>query len=142
MNRLKSLSCAVLVLALSNSTLARDTLHYYSIQEALNSPDAAKVLDKNIKLYFNHGVDGEVVGKNLVTNRKTSAFAKSDEKACRWAFLSGVKSLQARAKKMKASKVANIHSFHKKTPYYSSTKYECHAGAMIARVALRGDMVK
>ena len=33
-------------------------------------------------------------------------------------------------------------SYYKKNPYTSETQYECHAGNLIAGVALKGDIVK
>jgi hypothetical protein len=38
--------------------------------------------------------------------------------------------------------VVNIVSFYKKDVMSSPTEFECHAGAVIAGVALRGEFVK
>lgn len=92
----------------------RDTTHYYSIQEALNSPEAKEVLDPKIKLYFGKPAPGKVVKAGLVSNRKTNAANKSDEKSCQWAFLTVVKQFQDTAKKQGATKVGNLISFYKK----------------------------
>ncbi|KGQ34273.1 excinuclease ABC subunit A [Gallibacterium genomosp. 2] len=120
----------------------RDTTHYYSIQEALNSPEAKEVLDPKIKLYFGKPASGKVIKAGLVSNRKTNAANKSDEKSCQWAFLTVVKQFQDTAKKQGATKVGNIISFYKKKPYRSATQYECHAGNLMSGVALKGDIVR
>lgn len=120
----------------------RDTTHYLSIQEALNSPEAKEVLKPSIKLYFGQPAPGKTLVKGAVTNPKTNALNKTDEKACQWAFLSAVKRFQERAEKEGGSKVGNLVSFYKKKEYKSTTKYECHAGRSIAGVALKGDIVK
>lgn len=77
-----------------------------------------------------------------VSNRKTNAFGKSDEKACNWAFLSAMVALEKRAQQLGANAVINIVSFYKKDVMSSATEFECHAGALIAGVALKGDFVK
>ncbi len=50
--------------------------------------------------------------------------------------------LQKRAKQLGANAVVNIISYYKKVPMSSTTEFECHAGAIIAGVALKGDFVK
>lgn len=130
------------VLSVSVVAQARDTTHYYSINEALRSPLAAQVLDKKVKLYFNRTVGGTVLATNLVSNKKTNSFNKTDKVACERAFLSAVKTFQDRAKSMGATKVTNLVSFYKKNVYKSTQNFECHAGTFVSGVALRGDIVK
>ncbi|TYA49398.1 excinuclease ABC subunit A [Aggregatibacter actinomycetemcomitans] len=120
----------------------RDTTHHYDIQSVLNSPEAQRFLNPNVKLYFGKPAPGKVVVDNAVTNKKTNAANKSDEKACKRAFLSAVKQLQDKAQSSGATKVGNIVSYYKKNVYKSTTQYECHAGHLIAGVALKGDIVK
>ena len=120
----------------------RDTTHYFSIDDALRSSQAAEVLNPKIKLYFGKPAPGKVVAAGLVSNKKTNAANKTDQQACEWAFLSAVKSFQNRAVEMGATKVGNLISFYKKNPYKSTTQFECHAGNIIGGVALKGDIVK
>ncbi|BFU60912.1 phosphoribosylglycinamide formyltransferase [Rodentibacter sp. JRC1] len=120
----------------------RDTTHYYSIQEALNSSQAKEILDPSVKLYFGKAAPGKVIRKGITTNPKTNALNKSDLEACQWVFLSAVKKFQERAKKEGATKVSNLVSYYKKKEYRSTSQYECHAGRSIAGVALKGDIVK
>ncbi|MDO5054175.1 excinuclease ABC subunit A [Pasteurella oralis] len=120
----------------------RNTTHYFSIDEALQSPAAANVLNPNVKLYFGKQAPGKVLKSDLVSNRKTNAANKDDKEACEWAFLSAVRSFQDRAQSMGATKVGNLISYYKKNPYKSTTQFECHAGHLIGGVALKGDIVK
>lgn len=120
----------------------RNETHYYSIQDALNSSEAKTVLNQNVKLYFAKPAPGKSLAAGLVTNKKTNALNKTDEKACQWAFLSAVKQFQDRAVSMGATKVGNLVSYYKKNTYTNATQYECHSGRSIAGVALKGDIVK
>ncbi|WP_032109327.1 hypothetical protein [Necropsobacter massiliensis] len=137
----KNLVLSLIALSLAACS-ARDTTHYYSIEQALNSSEAKQVLDPAIPLYFAKSVPGNVLVKGAVSNPKTNALNKSDEEACRWVFLSAVKRFQDRAKQEGGSKVSNLVSYYKKKEYASADKYECHAGRTIAGVALKGDIVK
>jgi uncharacterized protein YbjQ (UPF0145 family) len=56
-------------------------------------------------------------------------------------FLSAVLSLRDRAVKEGGDAVVAIRSFYKKNEVVSDTEYECHAGALIAGVALKGTVV-
>lgn len=120
---------------------ARDDKLLLPIQDALNSPEAVKVLNPDVQLYFAKS-SGRVVQAGLVTNRKTSSVGKSDEAACQWAFLAAVKQLQEQASSNHATKVTNIVSYYKKNSMASTNEYECHAGGVIAGVALKGDLAK
>lgn len=132
----------ILTASLLTACAPRNTTHYLSIQEALNSPEAKEVLDPNIRLYFGQAAPGTVVRKGLVSNRKTNAANKTDEGACLRAFLSAVRQFQDRAIESGASKVGNLVSYYKKNTHNSTTTYECHAGHIIAGVALKGDIVR
>jgi uncharacterized protein YbjQ (UPF0145 family) len=50
--------------------------------------------------------------------------------------------LEKRAKDLGANAVVNIVSYYQKNVMSSPTEFECHAGAVIAGVALRGEFVK
>jgi uncharacterized protein YbjQ (UPF0145 family) len=97
-----------------------------------------------VKFYFGDQPPPQVL-TNLgsdVSNRKTNAFGKSDEKACNWAFLSAMVALEKRAQQLDANAVINIVSYYNKKVMSSATEFECHAGAIIAGVALKGEFVK
>jgi len=124
--------------------LARDDKLMFLIASALESKDAKEKLDGSVKFYFGDQPTPNILAKlgTDVTNQKTNAFGKSDERACNWVFLSAMIQLEKRAKQLGANAVVNIVSYYKKNVMSSSTEFECHAGTVIAGVALRGDFVK
>ncbi|HDZ56536.1 MAG TPA: excinuclease ATPase subunit [Pseudomonas xinjiangensis] len=122
---------------------ARDTTHMLSVQDVMATADAKAKLDPSIKFVFADAPHGKVLKRhgNFVTNKKTNAFGKSDQQACQWVMLSALISLQDRVKAEGGNAVVNIESYYKQQPMVSRTEYECHAGAIMAGVALRGDVV-
>jgi uncharacterized protein YbjQ (UPF0145 family) len=145
---MKKVTCSTIILASALSVAwtahARDTKHLLPIAAALEAKDAKDKLDGSIKFFFGNQETPKVLTKlgTDVTNQKTNAFGKSDERACNWVFLSAMIQLEKRAKQLGANAVVNIVSFYKKDVMSSPTEFECHAGAIIAGVALRGDFVK
>lgn len=140
-----SLPLIAAVLALSSlSAQARDTKHLLSIEEASAMKDKDGILDGSVKFYFAGQPHPAVTAKLLtdVTNQKTNAVGKSDEEACKWVFLSALVQLHKKAKELGGNAVVNIVSYYKKNEMASATQFECHAGATLAGVALKGDIVK
>ena len=123
---------------------ARDTKYILPIAPALATKDASERLEGSVKFFFGKQEYPKIVTKlgTDVSNRKTNAVGKSDERACNWAFLSAMIALERRAKQLGANAVVNIVSYYKKVEMSSTTDFECHAGAVIAGVALKGDFVK
>ncbi|MPZ77344.1 MAG: excinuclease ATPase subunit [Deltaproteobacteria bacterium] len=132
------------VLAAISPSHARDTKHILPIAVALETKDAQDKLDGSVKFFFGTQQTPEILTKlgSDVANRKTNAFGKSDEKACNWAFLSAMVALEKRAQQLGADAVVNVVSYYKKNVMSSPTEFECHAVAVIAGVALKGDFVK
>jgi hypothetical protein len=140
MKRYVAFACLSLSLAASHA-FARDTIHDYPIAPALNS-EGGKVAD-DVALYFAdqpHAPVAKTIGE-FATNKKTNAFGKSDEAACQHVFLSAVLELQDRARKEGGNAVINIKSNYKNQETASATTYTCGAGAVLAGVALKGDVV-
>jgi hypothetical protein len=122
---------------------ARDTQYMLSIEDGMKTESDAK-LDGSVKFYF-AGQKHPIVlqkFKTDISNLKTNSFGKGDEVACNWAFLSTLLSFQDRAKQLGANAVVNLVSYYKKNEMASATQFECHAGAIVAGVALKGDIVK
>lgn len=130
-------------LLVSTQAFSRDTAHLLSIEEALASSDFKEKLDPEIGFYFGDQTHPEVVENkgNFVSNKKTNAFNKTDEEACKWVLLSALLSFQDRVRSEGGNAVINLESYYKKNTYRSDTQYECHAGAIIAGVTLKGDVV-
>ena len=122
---------------------ARDTTHYLPVQAVVQEALNAGRLDGTVKFYFATQPKGaRIVQSGAATNKKTNAFGKSDEKACSWALQSALIQMQNAAKAAGANAVVNLTSNYRQKPYKSTDKYECHAGAVIAGVALKGDLAK
>lgn len=137
-----ALSILLAGLSVAINAEARDTRLLLPIEDAMSTPDAKAKLNPDIRLVFGEGVSAVSQEHGpVITNRKTNAFNKSDEEACRWVMLSALMALQDNARKQGANAVVNIESFYKKVPMSSTTKYECHAGTLMAGVALKGDVV-
>lgn len=145
--RLKPLSIAtaLLITALPGVSQARDTALYLPFDKVVQQMLAEKKLDGSVKFYM-AGVQPrgkvKVISPNAVTNKKTNAFNKSDEAACEWALQSALLTMQDAARKVNANAVTNIASYYKKNERKDATTYECHAGAVIAGVALKGDLTR
>ena len=135
--------CAAAVAALfSSQSFARNTIRIYPVAPALVSePDK---VDKDIPLYFAGQAHPRVVKSlgEFATNKKTNAFGKSDEDACKHVFLSAVRELQERARKEGGNAVINIKSNYQNVERESATEFTCGAGAVVAGVALKGEVVK
>ena len=143
-NKMISLTIVFGLLAAAQPVEARDTKYLLPIKTALQAKDVEEKLDGSVKFYFGDQETPKVLSKlgTDVSNRKTNAVGKSDEKACHWAFLSALVSLEKRAKQLGANAVVNVVSFYNKDVMSSASEFECHAGAVIAGVALKGDFVK
>jgi len=130
--------------ALTDPVAARDDRIMLPIHDALNKQEARARLDRGVRLHFGGGFGGPVA-KDLgvwKSNKKTNAFLKDDKKACEWAFLSAVLSLQERARKMGGNAVVNIMSNYRNVPTSSNSQYMCGAGNLMAGVALTGRVVR
>lgn len=134
---------AVLAMLASLVTLpafARDDVLHIPLADVLAMPEAQDKLDPSVKFYL-AGQRTPAVIKRFstdVSNPKTNGVGKSDEFGCKWAALTALIRLQSKAKRESANAVIDIVSYYKKNEYKSPTNIECHAGAVIIGVALRG----
>ncbi len=128
----------------SVSAHAADRKVMLPIEAALKDTRVEDRLDDGIRFYFGSQPTPKILAKlgSDKTNKKTNAFGKTDEQACNWVFLSALLQLQSRARQLGANAVVNVVSNYKNVEYSSATDFECHAGAVVAGVALKGDFVK
>ena len=143
-NSVISITVLAILMAAMLPAYGRDTKLMLPIDVAMATKDAEDKLEGSVKFFFGNQEYPKVATKlgTDVSNRKTNAFGKSDEKACNWVFLSAMVALERRAKQLGANAVVNIVSYYQKVEMSSTTQFECHAGAVIAGVALKGDFVK
>jgi len=140
-NSLRALAAVPLACALAAPAHANDRMSMHPIQQAIDNATAAGKLDGSVKFFMVDAPPGATVLRaNAVTNRKTSAAFKADPAACDWAAQSALISLQDAAKDAGANAVVNVVSYYKKRVNPDPLNYECHAGATVAGVALRGDL--
>lgn len=136
------LSAAVLLasMAVATTASARDTVLYIPLADVLAMPEAQEKLDKNMKFFLAGQTTPKVLKRfsTDVSNPKTNGVGKSDEFGCKWAALSALINLQNSARREGANAVVDIVSYYKKTEYRNAANVECHAGAVIIGVALKG----
>jgi hypothetical protein len=125
---------------LSAPAMARDTKLLLPFEDVLSMPEAKEKLDGSVRFYLSGQKSPKVLAKrdSDVSNRKTNGVGKSDEEACRWAALSALLAFQDKAKSLGVNGVVDIVSYYKKNEMASATEYECHAGAVVVGVALKG----
>lgn len=144
----KTAAIATLFVSLSfgaTGIQARDTAHFLPIKDAIEMGKAKSELGDDVKLYFGsqlHPAVEKTLSKGVVTNKKTNGVGKSDEEACNWVMLSALIQLQERARNEGGNAVINIESYYKKKSFKSQDQFECHSGAVMSGVALKGDVVK
>ena len=133
-----------LLLIASSAADARETMVRISIEEAMTTSDTAVKSYVGIRFFFADQKHPEIITRigTYTTNKKTNAFNNSVQQACKWALLSAIVTLQNRAIAEGGNAVVNIRSFYKKRDISSATEFECGAGAVVAGVALVGDVVK
>jgi uncharacterized protein YbjQ (UPF0145 family) len=144
MTNLISITFVIVSLVIVSPLHARDTRHLLPIAAAMETKDAQDKLDGSVKFFFGDQPAPQILTTlgSDIANRKTNAFGKSDEKACNWAFLSALVALEKRAQQLAANAVINVVSYYNRKIMSSTTEFECHAGAVIAGVVLKGDFVK
>lgn len=140
----KRLITALALMTAMGAAHAADRTVMLPIAAAMSSSDAQAKLDSSIQFRFG---DQPLKGKTTSlgtdkTSQKTNAFGKSDETACNWVFLSAMMQLQKHAQSIGANGVVNIRSNYGNIEKSSTTEFECHAGALMAGVALKADFVK
>jgi uncharacterized protein YbjQ (UPF0145 family) len=145
---MKKLISSVAVFVVAASTLvpaqARDTKLMLPVAAAMSANDAQGRLGDSVKFYFGKQATPPVLERlgEDKTSQKTNSFGKSAEKACNWAFLSAMLRLEQRAKELGADAVINIVNNYKNIENSSETEFECHDGALMSGVALKGEFVK
>lgn len=123
---------------------ARDTKHMLPIAQAMAANDAKNRLGDTVQFYFGDQKTPAILERlgTDKTSQKTNSFGKSAETACNWAFLSAMLRLQERARELGANAVVNIVSNYRNVEHASATEFECHDGALMTGVALKGEFVK
>src|SRR5262245_4340912 len=134
--------CCIFALLLATNASARNDFLDVSVQSATESRVASeKLLD--VPFYMAGQKHRSIAGDlgEFKSNQRTNAFNKSDEEACRIAFLSAIISLQRRAQALGGGAVVDVRSVTKNNDLQSSTSFRCAVGNVVANVALTGRVV-
>jgi hypothetical protein len=134
----------LLIITLSSAAQARNTRYILKIQDVLSGADYQQKVGNQVTFYFANQPAPKVAQElgEYVTNKKTNSFGKSDESACQWAMLSALIQLRDRALEEGGNAVIDVVSYYDKNEIPDKSEYECHAGAVIAGVALKGTVAK
>jgi uncharacterized protein YbjQ (UPF0145 family) len=139
-----ALATLVFAVAVPHLAMARDSIADHAVADALGGAEGKDKVHDDVALYFasqSHPRVEKSFGE-VATNKKTNAFNKTDEEACRHVFLSAVLQLQESARQQGGDAVINIRSNYQDNETSSETDYVCGAGAVIAGVALKGEIVR
>jgi hypothetical protein len=123
---------------------ARNTRYTLKIADVKADPRYSQNVPNDVAFYFadqSHPSVQDNLGE-FVTNRKSNSTFRSDEEACLWTMMSALKQLRDRAVEEGGNAVINIVSYYRKEVFASTTLYECHSGAMVSAVALKGTVVR
>jgi len=132
---------ACLLALVVQASFASDRVLNIPLADVLAMPEAQSELG-GVKFYL-AGTATPVVNRRILIatiNRKTNAFNKSDEFACKWVALSVLRELQAKAVELGANAVVDIVSDYKQIETKSNSTIVCRAGAFTAGVALKGSI--
>jgi len=141
---MKKMIVMAVLAAVATGAMAGDAKLKMPIAAAMAANGAEAKLNNGVQFFFAGQATPKVLEKLGVdkTSQKTNSFGKSAETACNWAFLSAMMRLEKRAKDLGANAVVNITSNYGNVESASATEFECHEGAIMAGVALKGDFVK
>ncbi len=135
---------AVLLLSVTVSAQARNTEYHLKIGDLLQSAEYKDKIGSGVAFYFG-GQPTPAMAQSFgafVANRETNSVGRPDEEACRRAMLDALIELRNRALELGGNAVVGIESYYRRRGAPSASEYECHAGAIVAGVALRGTVVK
>lgn len=130
-----------LIMASMGVAHANDVYHF-DFNQAVANAKAKGLIDGTVSFHLAGTGGGQIIKKDLVSNKKTNGFGKSPEVSCEHALHSALIQFQSSAKANGATKVVNIVSYFRKNEYKSSTQYECHDGKTTTGVTIKGDLAK
>ena len=123
---------------------ARDTVLHIPLADVLAMPEAKGKLDGSVR-FFLAGQETPKIVRTMgsdSSNQKTSGVGKTDEFGCKWVALSALIRFQESAKREGANAVVDMVSYYKKKETSNPVTFECHAGAVVVGVALKGTYAK
>jgi uncharacterized protein YbjQ (UPF0145 family) len=134
------IASALVLLAVAPQAYAEERRVEVPFASLLNSPEAREAgIDGSVRFYLAGRSPGAVrrMGEG-VSNKRSNAFAKSDQASCNRAMLSVLRSFQESAKQRGANAVVDLVSYYKKREERSATNYVCYAGGLMSAVTMKG----
>ena len=131
---------ALLALGAVTAAQARNDAVLIPLEEVVQMGSADGKLDGSVKFYLSGARTPGVSAKlgEDTSNKKTNGVGKDDATACKWAALSALIAFQDSAKQKGANAVVDLHSFYKRNTIKDPVNYQCHAGAFVIGVTLKG----
>ncbi|MCB1627796.1 MAG: excinuclease ATPase subunit [Xanthomonadales bacterium] len=138
---LRKLLITTIALSLVGTAQARDTVTRIALQDAINMGMESGQLDGSVRFFLEGQHTPSIAERHGegVSNKKTNGVGKDDVYGCRYVALSALISLQQAARQQGANAVVDIVSYYKKNVVSDPAEVECHAGAIMIGVALRGE---
>lgn len=137
---MKKLSLLIALCVLASPSFARNTEYKLPLEEVIELGKAQGKLDGSVQ-FFLDGQKTPAVKARMsedMSNKKTNGVGKDDVTACKWAALSALIAFQEKAKTLGANAVVDMYSFYRKNIFKDARNYECHAGAVVVGVTLKG----
>lgn len=121
---------------------AQAAVQEFPIANALKSEHAKEHL-RDTKYYFSDQYTGKMPEiRDIVSGpRVQKVRGASDQELCDEAFIGALTHLQNQAIARNAEAIVNIYSFNLRTPFISTSEYQCEIGRRMVRVVLKGTLV-
>jgi len=128
----------------TGAACARNSVVSVNLRDTIAAAKSAGQIDGSVSFYLAGAATPMILERmgEGVTNRKTNAAGKSDAKACRWVLITALLALQNEARARGANAVVEIISYYKKQRQADPVTVQCHAGAFVAGIALKGKYAK
>lgn len=137
---MKQLILALAALSAVTVAQARNTVLTLPLDEVVRMGMEQGKLDGSVKFYLSGARTPKVSARmgEDIANKKTNGVGKDDAYGCKWAALSALIAFQDSAKQQGANAVVDLHSYYKRATVKNPVTYQCHAGAVVIGVTLKG----
>jgi uncharacterized protein YbjQ (UPF0145 family) len=147
MNKYLFVVSVAVVLALPAISQARNTQHFYSLQNVIDEAIEDGSIDNSVRFYLRgKRVPGKILASfstkssRQATNQCGSHCRRKnvDQRRCDWAARAALRDLQKYALSNRANAVVGLESYVDGLSSPEAGKYECRAGRSRVYVELRG----
>ena len=137
---MKKLILALAALSAVTVAQARNTVLTLPLDEVVRMGMEQGKLDGSVKFYLSGAPTPKVSARmgEDIANKKTNGVGKDDAYGCKWAALSALIAFQDSARQHGANAVVDLHSYYKRATIKNPVTYQCHAGAVVIGVTLKG----